>query len=458
MKKRVLFGTDGIRGVANRYPMTAEVCLSLGRATAHLINQNTLNKNNNHSRKSVVIGKDTRLSGYCFEQAIAAGICSMGVDVIFLGPMPTAAIASLTCTLKASAGIMVSASHNSFEDNGIKIFGSDGYKLPDAVELKLEQYTLSDELKSKLADGAKIGKAKRLKNTIDLYEDSLTKHFSNEGDLKDLKIVMDCANGAAYKIAPQLFSNLNANVICIGNEPNGININDNCGALFPLNMAKMVKEKKADFGVAFDGDADRAIFVDNEGELIDGDAIIALFSARLKSLNSLRNNTVVTTVMSNLGLEKALAELGVALERAQVGDRYVSEQMREHHYNFGGEQSGHLIFADYSTTGDGILSAMFMAYLLKSEKKALSEMKKIFIPSPQTLVNISVPKKMPLAELVKTTEAIKLVEKNLNGNGRVFVRYSGTENKARILVEGPDKKTIDRHAKKIANALLEEIA
>ncbi len=453
VKKPVkLFGTDGVRGVANVFPMTAEMAMQLGRALAHLI------RSGGH-RHRIVIGKDTRLSGYMLEQALAAGIMSMGVDVELVGPLPTPAIANITTSMRADAGAVISASHNPYQDNGIKFFWRDGFKLPDETEAKIEALisdgTAMDEMRP---TATMIGNAKRLEDAGGRYIVFLKNTFPRELTLEGLTLVADCANGAAYRVVPEVLEELGATVIKMGVDPDGKNINHECGATHPEGMAKAVLAHKAHLGIAVDGDADRLIVVDEKGEVVDGDAIMAICASELVRRNELKKNTLVTTVMSNVGLERAVQGLGVKVVRTKVGDRYVVEEMRKHGYNFGGEQSGHLIFLDQSTTGDGTLAALQVLAVMCRAGKPMSELKKIFEPVPQTLLNVEVKSRRELSELPTVLEAIKAVEGKLGTEGRVLVRFSGTEAKARVLIEGPNAQNNQAWAEEIGDALKRALA
>jgi len=441
-----LFGTDGVRGVANVHPMTAEVLMQLGRALAYLI------RNGNH-RHRVVIGKDTRLSGYMLEQALAAGITSMGVDVAMVGPMPTPAIANLTTSMRADAGAVISASHNPYQDNGIKFFWRDGFKLPDETEAKIEELVSSGSMDQIRPTATKIGRAVRLEDARGRYIVFLKNTFPRELTLEGLTIAVDCANGAAYRVAPEVLTELGAKVIPLGVEPDGKNINHKCGALFPENLAKAVVKHGAQVGLALDGDADRLIVVDEKGSVVDGDAIMAICTGELHARRELRKKVLVSTVMSNLGLENAVARWGVKVVRTRVGDRYVVEEMRKGGYSLGGEQSGHLVFLDHATTGDGTLAALQLLAVICRQGKPLSELTEIFEPVPQTLLNVVVKQKRELGELPEVMKAIKAAETRLGKNGRVLVRFSGTEPKARVLIEGPDAGRNDQYAKEIGEAL-----
>lgn len=430
---RKIFGTDGVRGIANQYPMTCETALALGRAVAYQAKSGSY-------RHKIVIGKDTRLSGYMIEMAFASGVCSMGVDALLLGTIPTPAVAHLTKDLRADAGIMISASHNSFEDNGIKIFGRDGFKLSDIKEFELEQF-MEDERVGKIRPTKEyVGKAFKIDDAQGRYIALVKGAFPPDLTLNGLKIVIDCANGAAYNVAPKILEELGAEVETINVSPNGRNINRNCGALYTNKLSKVIISKKYDIGIALDGDADRLIIVDEKGETINGDAILAVAANEMLKTNTLNNNTLVSTIMSSSGLDNAITCAGGTILRAQVGDRYVIEQMRKGNYNLGGEQSGHIIYLDHSTTGDGMIAALkFLATMVKTGKN-VSEITKIFKSVPQTLMSFNVKEKPPLEELTSVQSVIKESQEKLElrGGGRILVRYSGTENKVRVLVECSD--------------------
>ncbi len=448
--QRKLFGTDGVRGIANAYPITSEVALKLGRAIAHIC------KRGPH-RHRIVIGKDTRISGYMLEYAIASGVCSFGVDVTLFGPMPTPAIAFLTKTLRADAGIVISASHNPFQDNGIKFFGADGYKLADEIEAEIEGLLESGEIDSIRPTALDIGKTRKLEDARGRYVQYVKNTFDPNLGLDGLKIVVDCANGAAYKVAPQIYEELGADVIPVAVNPDGKNINDNSGATAPQRLQELVKEHGAHAGIALDGDADRLIMVDEKGEIVDGDAVMAICGRDLLEKDRLPHRTVVTTVMSNIGLERSLAQVGAKAVRTAVGDRYVVECMRQNGYEFGGEQSGHLVFLNHASTGDGSLAGLMMLEVMVRSGKPISELKKVFERVPQHLINIPVPRKPPLQELTSTGAVITKVEHELGTDGRVLVRYSGTENKARVMVEGPDMDRTQNYAQEIADTMQKEI-
>ncbi|SEL17726.1 MULTISPECIES: phosphoglucosamine mutase [Stigmatella] len=441
-----LFGTDGVRGVANVYPMTAEVAMQLGRALAYLI------RNGPH-RHRVIIGKDTRLSGYMLEQALSAGITSMGVDVWLTGPLPTPGISNLTTSMRADAGAVISASHNPYQDNGIKFFWRDGFKLPDETEAKIEELLSTGAMDAIRPTADNVGRAFRLDDARGRYIVFLKATFPRELTLEGMTIVVDCANGAAYKTAPAVLEELGAKVITLGVSPDGTNINEKCGALHPENLAQAVVAHGAQLGLALDGDADRLIVVDEKGKVVDGDAIMAICTSELVARQELKKNTLVATVMSNIGLERAVARFGVKVARTRVGDRYVVEEMRKHGYNLGGEQSGHLLFLDHATTGDGTLAALQLLAVMCRQGKPLSELASIFEPVPQTLVNITVRHKRELGELPEVMKVIQSVEQRLGSDGRVLVRFSGTEPKVRILIEGEDAARNEALAREIAEAL-----
>jgi phosphoglucosamine mutase len=444
MKK--LFGTDGIRGVANVHPMTTEIAMQLGRAVAHIFK-------NKERRHRILIGKDTRVSGYMLETALASGICSMGVDVLLVGPMPTPGIAFLTTDMRADAGIVISASHNPFQDNGIKIFSRDGFKLPDHKEEEIEGLMFSKEIASLRPTATEVGKAFRIDDAAGRYIVFLKKTFPGDFTLDGYKIVLDCAHGAAYKIAPHVFTELGAEVYPLGIEPDGTNINMNCGALHPEVISKAVKEKGADIGIALDGDADRVIFVDENGVEVDGDHIMAFCAVELLKENRLQKNTVVATVMSNIGLEIALRKEGINLVRSAVGDRYILEEMRNNGYNFGGEQSGHIIFYDLNRTGDGILSALQVLAVMKKNRKPLSALSAIMQKFPQVIENVEVGNKKDLDGIPDIRKAIAQAEETLLGKGRVLVRYSGTQHLCRVMVEGQDEDEIRSIAQNLAQLI-----
>ena len=429
--ERQLFGTDGIRGRAGVSPMTPELTVRLGRAIALVA------RRGKSRAPRVVIGKDTRLSGYMLETALASGVCAMGGRVLLSGPIPTPAIANLTHSMRADAGVVISASHNPYDDNGIKIFGPDGFKLPDSEELAIERLLDGDELKNGHT-GARVGRAERVADASGRYIVYAKSTFPNDLTLDGVRVVVDAAHGAAYKVAPAVFEELGAEVCALGCKPNGRNINKNCGALHPEHVAREVVKFKAQIGIALDGDADRLIVVDEKGSIVDGDAVMALCATRLLEQQRLAKKTLVATVMSNMGLERALEAAGGKLKRTAVGDRYVVEEMRKHGYSFGGEQSGHLIFLDHATTGDGVVAALQVLALLVREGKPLSELCSIMQRVPQVQDSIKLPTRRPLNQMPRLSKQIQLVEEKLGKDGRVLVRWSGTEPKLRLMVEGPN--------------------
>jgi phosphoglucosamine mutase len=436
MKKK-LFGTDGVRGVANIYPMTTEIAMQLGRAAAYVF------KKDNNRRHRIVIGKDTRLSGYMIENALVAGICSMGVDVLLVGPLPTPGIAFITTSMRADAGVVISASHNPYQDNGIKFFSADGFKLPDEMELELEKLIFGNEIDSLRPVAEEVGKAYRIDDANGRYVVFLKNSFPRHLDLIGLKIVLDCANGAAYKVAPAVLEELGAEVITLGAKPDGANINAGCGSLHPEVIAAAVKEHGAHLGMALDGDADRVIFVDEHGREVDGDHIMAICGLDMMRRGQLANNTLVATVMSNMGLDLAMRRAGGQIVKTAVGDRYVVEEMRRGGYNLGGEQSGHMIFLDHNTTGDGMISAL----------QLLAELASVMTCLPQVLVNVRVARKQDITEVPEIAKAVADVEARLADTGRVLIRYSGTEPLLRIMLEGQDEGQIAAMAQGIADVI-----
>ncbi len=456
------FGTDGIRAEANVYPMTGEVAMKVGRALTYtLLHHPELWPQSRHKTSKkirIVVGKDTRRSGYMIENAISSGICSMGGEAILLGPLPTPGVAFIAKNMRADAGVVISASHNPFQDNGIKIFGGEGFKASDAIEEKIEELILQPEIMyAATPKGAGIGRAYRIDEAHGRYVVFLKSTFPQEYDLSGMKIALDCANGAAYKSAPLVFEELGADVATMGVSPNGVNINERVGALHPQAISEMTYHVGAQIGVALDGDADRVVIVDEKGEVIDGDAVIGLCAMELQRQGRLPKNAIVTTQMSNVGLELSLARAGITMHRANVGDRFVVEKMKNEGLTFGGEQSGHIIFLDSSTTGDGTLAALKVIELMKRTGKPLSELKKIIELFPQTLVNVKVKERKPLADLPTYLKAVAAGEKELAGKGRIFVRYSGTEPKLRILVEGENADQNQKIANRIQEAIHHDI-
>ncbi len=447
---RKLFGTDGIRGVANLDPMTSEMAMQLGRAAAHIFMRRA-------GRHQIVIGKDTRISGYMLESALMAGICSMGVDVLLVGPMPTPAIAFLTRSLRADAGVVISASHNPYQDNGIKFFSNNGFKLPDEVEARIEKLIMSDEIRHLRPTADLIGKAYRIDDAEGRYIEFAKRSLPRDLDFQGIKLVVDCANGAAYKVAPTVLRELGASVEVIGDKPDGMNINSGCGAVHPELLQETVIRQKADIGIALDGDADRAVFVCEQGTVIDGDHVMAALGLDLQQNGLLAKHTLVGTVMSNFGLELSMAKAGITLVRTPVGDRYLLERMLADGYSFGGEQSGHFIFLEHNTTGDGLVSALQMLSLLKRTKKPLSELAKAMTAVPQVLVNIQVKQKPVLETIPDVDRAIQESNRRLNGSGRVVIRYSGTEPLLRIMVEGERSTLVNEIADDLARVVREHI-
>lgn len=441
MKK--LFGTDGIRGKANTYPITPEIALQLGKAIA------VYYKADRPNTVRAVIGKDTRLSGYMLENALASGLVSMGMDVMSVGPLPTPAIARLIKSFNANCGIMITASHNPYEDNGIKIFGPDGFKFLDSEEEKIEKLMFDGEIISTHVGTKLLGKAYRLEDARGRYIE-FAKSTINDYSLKGLKVVLDCANGAAYAIAPWIFKELGAEVIKVAVNPDGFNINKNCGATVPENISNLVREHKADVGISLDGDGDRVILLDSNGAAVNGDRILGMCALDYKEKGRLNKNTLVATIMSNLGLKHAMHQAGINVEFTQVGDRYVIEKMRQGKFNLGGEQSGHIIFMDYVTTGDGIITALHVLRMIAEQKKPLATLANCMNEFPQRLVNIKVKEKIPVEEVPELASEIKKCEAELKDDGRVLVRYSGTENLIRIMVEAKTYKLADGWSKKIA--------
>jgi len=446
-EKRRLFGTDGIRGRANVPPMTPETVLRVGMAVAAHFGRGG----------SVVVGKDTRLSGYMFETALASGLCALGADVMLVGPLPTPGIAYITTSMRADAGVVISASHNEYRDNGIKLFARDGFKLPDEVEAHLEQLMEPDALEHLQATPEGIGKAKRIDDAAGRYITHLKHAFPRGAKLDGTRIVVDCAHGAAYRIAPEVFTELGATVIRIGCEPDGKNINDGCGAVASERMLRTITEKGADLGIALDGDADRVVFGDGQGRLVDGDAIMAVCARELHARGQLKGGALVATVMSNMGLERSLAEVGIGLVRAPVGDRYVVEEMRQGGYNLGGEQSGHVIFFDHATTGDGVIAALQVLGIMQRTGTPLDRLAAVMRPIPQISSSITVARKEPIEKLPRLRKVIRDIERELGTEGRVLVRYSGTEAKLRVMIEGPNEDRLREHVERIAEVARAEL-
>jgi len=446
--ERKIFGTDGIRGVTNTYPMTPEISLALGKALTKYLSEKT------GGRVKILVGKDTRLSGYVFEQAIASGITSMGADVLLVGPLPTPAIAFLTSNMRATAGVVISASHNPYTDNGIKIFDSTGFKLPDETEIEIENMVLGGE---RIIPPPLTGKAKRIEDAVGRYIVFLKNTFPKGLTLDGLKIVVDCANGAAYKVAPIIFKELGAQVITIGTEPDGTNINVDCGSLKPEILSQEVVRSGSDIGIALDGDADRVVFCDENGNEVDGDHVLAICSSEMMEAGTLSTDTVVATQMSNMALENYLNKKGLKLERTRVGDRYVVEAMRKLGANLGGEKSGHLLFLDHSTTGDGLLASLQILGIMKKKGGSLSELAGIITMFPQILNSLEIKEKKPFEEIPGLVEVVRESEDILGDKGRINLRYSGTELLARVMVEGEDETLINGIASRVSSVISENI-
>lgn len=442
-----LFGTDGVRGVANIHPMTAEMALQIGRATAYVCKQHKTR------RHRILIGKDTRVSGYMLENALTAGICSMGVDVLLVGPMPTPGIAFITHSMRADAGMVISASHNPYQDNGIKIFSRDGCKLPDAEEDEIEDLITSGRINDIRPTAEDIGKARRIEDAMGRYIVFCKNTFPDELSLDGMKIAIDCANGATYKVAPIIFTELGADVTVVNCEPNGLNINDNCGSQHTADLIRKVTGEGADVGLAFDGDGDRLIAVDEKGREMTGDHILAVTAKMYKDLGLLKNNLVVNTVMSNIGFNTAMKGLGIEQRVSRVGDRYVLQMMKETGAVIGGEPSGHLIFLNHHTTGDGIISALQLLAAIQAAGRPLSELSSLMKSCPQRMINVAVGSKPPLEGIPRLQKAIREAEAELKDGGRVLIRYSGTQPLCRVMVEGPDDGTTDRIADTLAEVV-----
>jgi phosphoglucosamine mutase len=441
---RKLFGTDGIRGTANAEPMTAEIALRVGMAAGRQF------RRGDH-RHRVVIGKDTRLSGYLLEPALTAGFISMGMDVILVGPMPTPAVAMLTRSLRADLGVVISASHNPYQDNGIKLFGPDAYKLSDEVEAEIEAH-MNNGVSEELAAPDRLGRAMRLDDALGRYGEFVKQTFPRGRTLDGLRVVIDCANGAAYKVAPEVLWELGAEVIPIGVEPDGFNINKGCGSTDTALMQREVVARSANLGIALDGDADRVLIADETGKLIDGDQMMALIARHWHQSSGLRGGGVVSTVMSNLGFERFLASMSLTLERTQVGDRYVVEHMRAKGFNLGGEPSGHIIFGDHSTTGDGLIAALQVLSVLVESGKPASQLCRVFEPMPQLLRNVRITGGAPLEE-TSVKKAIRDAEARLGGKGRLLIRKSGTEPLIRVMAEGEDDALVGSVVAEIVGAI-----
>jgi phosphoglucosamine mutase len=452
-----IFGTDGVRGRANIEPVTAETALKLGRAAGHVF-KNLESQSHARGPHKIVLGKDTRLSGYMLENAISSGILSMGVDVLFIGPLPTPGVAYVTRSLRADAGIVITASHNAYDDNGIKFFRADGYKLDDKIEFEVESLVFSGQIENIRPTADEIGKAVRIDDALGRYIEHAKACFPRGMTLEGMRIVVDCAHGAGYKSTPCVLRELGADVITYGNHPDGKNINKDCGSMHPLPMCQKIWEHRADAGIAHDGDADRVLLCDENGKLIDGDDIMAIAALDLLSQDLLREKTLVATVMSNAGLEAAVKAAGGRVVRTSVGDKNVMDEMLRHDFNLGGEQSGHIIFRDFSTTGDGLVAALQILRIMKAKGEPLSRLAKCWTRFPQLVTNIQVREKQPFEQMDNVPKLLAEAERELVGQGgRVLLRYSGTEPKARLLLEGSDSSTLEKWSQKISEAVKRQV-
>jgi len=452
-EQKKIFGTDGVRGIANVEPVTAETALKLGRAAAYVFAQLNPRRTPAGARPKIVLGKDTRLSGYMLENALVAGITSLGVDVLVIGPLPTPGVAYITRSLRADAGIVLSASHNPYQDNGIKFFRHDGYKLDDQIEEKIERLVFNGEIDSIRPTANKIGRATRIDDALGRYVEFAKASFPRGMSLDEMRVAVDVANGAAYKSTPCVLRELGADVAVAHNQPSGMNINDGCGSIYPEEIQRIVQMSGADVGITHDGDADRVLLCDENGEIVDGDEILAIAAIDLLEAGRLEQNTVVATVMSNFGLDETLAAHGGKVVRTKVGDRYVIEEMMKQKLNLGGEQSGHVIFRDFTTTGDGIITALQILRIMHKSGQPLSKLKLCLQKYPQAQRNLMVKSKPPLEELRDVMKLRDEIERELAGEGRVLLRYSGTEPKIRLLIEGREFNKIDKHADRIAEAI-----
>lgn len=452
-----IFGTDGVRGRANVEPVTAETALKLGRASAHVF-KNLHGPARNRVRYRIVVGKDTRLSGYMLENALSSGVLSMGVDVIFIGPLPTPGVAYVTRSLRADAGIVITASHNPYDDNGIKFFRPDGYKLDDLVEDQIEDLVFSGEIENIRPTANEIGKAYRIEDAIGRYVEHAKASFPRGMTLEGMRIVIDCAHGASYKTTPAVLQELGAELIVFGTQPNGTNINQECGSMHPQNLCQKVREYRADLGIAHDGDADRVLLCDEQGRLIDGDDIMAIAGLQMLADGTLNKKTLVATVMSNAGLDAAFQKAGGTIIRTPVGDKNVIDAMLSEGYNLGGEQSGHMIFRDHSTTGDGLVAALQILSAMKTRGEALSRLARCWTRYPQLVTNVKVRVKTPFEELDEVLDLVGKAEAQLKPKGgRVLLRYSGTEPKSRLLLEGPEQSELERWSSAICDAIRRQV-
>lgn len=456
-QKKRIFGTDGVRGTANVEPVTAETALKLGRAAGHVF-KTLQNESRSRGRYKIVLGKDTRLSGYMLENAISAGILSMGVDVLFIGPLPTPGVAYVTRSLRADAGIVITASHNPYDDNGIKFFRADGYKLDDKIEFEIENLVFSGGIETIRPTADAVGKAVRIDDALGRYIEHAKASFPRGMTLEGMRIVVDCAHGAAYKSTPCVLRELGADVITFGNQPDGKNINKDCGSMHPSLMCQKIWEYRADVGIAHDGDADRLVMCDEHGALIDGDDVMAITALDMLGQGNLGEKTLVSTVMSNAGLDAALHGAGGRVVRTPVGDRHVIDEMLRNGFNLGGEQSGHMIFRDFSTTGDGLVAALQVLRIMRARQEPLSRLAKCWTRFPQLVTNIMVREKRPFEELEQVSTLVAEAECELKGQGgRVLLRYSGTEPKARLLLEGRESAVLQRWSQKISDAVKRQV-
>ncbi|HKI72501.1 MAG TPA: phosphoglucosamine mutase [Verrucomicrobiae bacterium] len=452
-----IFGTDGVRGTANIEPVTAETALKLGRAAGHVF-KNIAPQSRDRERHKIVLGKDTRLSGYMLENAISSGILSMGVDVLFIGPLPTPGVAYVTRSLRADAGIVITASHNPYDDNGIKFFRPDGYKLDDNIEDQIEHLVFSGDIENIRPTADAIGKAVRIEDALGRYIEYAKSSFPRGMTLEGMRIVVDCAHGAAYKSTPCVLRELGAEIFVYDNQPDGMNINKDCGSMHPQQMCQKVWEHRAHLGISHDGDADRVLFCDETGKLIDGDDVMAICGLEMLAEGTLREKTLVATVMSNAGLDAVINQAGGHVARAGVGDKNVIDEMLRSGFNFGGEQSGHLIFRDYSTTGDGLVCALQILRIMRVKDKPLSQLAKCWTRFPQLVTSIRVREKVPFDQLDGVTSCLSEAEAELKPTGgRVLLRYSGTESKARLLIEGRDANVLGKWSQKIAEAIRKQV-
>lgn len=454
---RKIFGTDGVRGTANIEPVTAETALKLGRAAAHVF-KNLEARPRGHGRHKIVLGKDTRLSGYMLENAISSGVLSMGVDVLLIGPLPTPGVAYVTRSLRADAGIVITASHNPYADNGIKFFRGDGYKLDDQIEAQIEGLVFSGEIENIRPTANEIGKAVRIDDALGRYIEYAKSSFPKGMTLEGMRVVVDCGHGAAYKATPCVLRELGAELVVTGNQPDGLNINKDCGSMHPEKICSLTREHAAHLGISHDGDADRVLLCDETGSLVDGDDIMAVAALEMLEQGTLAQNTLVSTVMSNAGLEAAVTQAGGRVLRTPVGDRHVIDEMLRGGFNFGGEQSGHLIFRDHSTTGDGLVAALQMLRIMRSKGQPLSQLVKCWTRFPQRVTNVRVREKKPFEQLDGVLGLVSEAEATVRAaGGRVLLRYSGTEPKARLLIEGPDDDVLQEWSRRICEAIQKQV-